>query len=189
MDIRRLVFARVAWMERYKGTNGDKPQNGGSYVDEEQHGHEVYNFMPKTLKGEIVARYYGCFYIGSSNDYARNLDLSNIGAPAGSRVVADVTVVLVATKPDGSGQYIVGFYTKADLYSSIITGEDVEGGEVNYRIVADITNSKLLQSNARKFEIVGLGQSNVWYGGVDKDFKREVLNYVSQWLPKSATKV
>jgi hypothetical protein len=68
MDPKKLVFARVAWMERYQGDDNDTPLGGGAFVEENGTGHEIYNFMPTILNGDTVERYYGCFYLENYKD-------------------------------------------------------------------------------------------------------------------------
>lgn len=41
----RVLFCNVAWMRYYNGvTSKDEPRNGGSWVNENQTGAEIYNF-------------------------------------------------------------------------------------------------------------------------------------------------
>lgn len=41
----RVLFCNIAWMKYYRGiTEDDKPENGGSWVNETQTAHECFNF-------------------------------------------------------------------------------------------------------------------------------------------------
>jgi hypothetical protein len=42
-----MMFCNIGWMERYRGLKGQRDQisGGGSYVDENEHGSEVCNFL------------------------------------------------------------------------------------------------------------------------------------------------
>src|SRR5437773_2410256 len=41
-----ILFCVVTWMEYYDATPGDKASGGGSFIDRQGYGHEVFNFRP-----------------------------------------------------------------------------------------------------------------------------------------------
>ena len=98
-----LLFLRTGWMTKYEGEKGIT--NGGEFPTENGWGHELFNFKS----------YYGYVY-GYSNVVPR-INLKKLGAPSGDGYLDCATVVWFATHPNG-GQYIVGWYENAEVYST-----------------------------------------------------------------------
>jgi hypothetical protein len=108
-----MMFCNIGWMERYRGLKGQRDQisGGGSYVDENEHGSEVCNFLEcrdgftyghvETLKGKID----------------RNIDIKPLGGgkPADDHVDG-VDVIWTATHPRDGGRRVIGFYRNATVW-------------------------------------------------------------------------
>lgn len=166
-------------MERYQGDDDDIPLGGGSFVEENETGHEIYNFQPRCLKGEAQVRYYGCFYLENYKD----LNLKKIGELSKNSVPTDVTVVFYAKDPRVGGKFIVGFYTNATVYSQMQEAEDLDGELINFHFVAELENCRLLPNDRRKFKVPNEGRSNIWYGGENNDTYRQlVLQFLRKCL-------
>jgi hypothetical protein len=157
-------------MKYYKGvTTTDIPTGGGSYVDENQNGDEAYNFL------SIRGYYYGYAHIQGNG----SLWIHKLGANVWDKHVDGITVVLFAKNPQTGGQYIVGWYKKAKLFS---TNQHLVNSIVKdkyYLSKALAQNSYLVKEQDRIFSIVGPGQANVWYAEEYKDkiFFKELENY------------
>ena len=43
----KMIFFRIGWMQNYSGLNQqDQIIGGGGFIDENQFGHEIFNFQP-----------------------------------------------------------------------------------------------------------------------------------------------
>src|ERR1700758_770058 len=99
---RAVLFVRIGWMHFYNGQipGDERPVGGGSYNDDEV-GHEVYNFR------EANGSLFGYFQPPGSS-WAINLGRIDPGA-ADDPDISGVLVVMVAKRTD-VGQVIVGWY-------------------------------------------------------------------------------
>jgi hypothetical protein len=152
-DLRsRLLFARVGWCQFYNETPGDEPQRGGSFNDGDI-GSEFANFA--VIKGRV----YG---------YARTGLLLPPRRIAGNSAdqLDDIAVALFATRENGSGQILVGWYRHATAlprgYKKRPTGADGF-----YRWSCAVQDAVLLPQDLRSVLIPkgkgGTGQSQVTY--------------------------
>jgi len=41
-----ILFCIVTWMQHYDGSRGDEPSGGGSFIEVEGYGHEMFNLRP-----------------------------------------------------------------------------------------------------------------------------------------------
>src|SRR4051812_22337298 len=103
-----VVFFRVAWMKKYEGvTSTDIPRGAGSHIKEYENGGEVTNFK------KIEGYYFSDVWIAGD----RNINLSRLEAKIERPVLKGVTIIFFSTDPFYGGQYIVGCYKNAFLYS------------------------------------------------------------------------
>ena len=105
-----LFFRNIGWMSRYEGLEGkpDKIVGGGKYVDENESGGEVCNFLA-TDDGMI----YGHVETYKKND-DRRIRLEAFG---GKGDQADgIDVVWTATDPQEKGRRVVGWYRNATVF-------------------------------------------------------------------------
>ena len=101
-----IVLFNIGWMKHYCGqTTDDKLINGGAYVQKNEEGGEVWNFLP--TKGMC----YG--YVRSSRGGL--LDIARVGATADAQYADKVTVVFTATRP-GGGRVVAGWYHNARVW-------------------------------------------------------------------------
>lgn len=105
-----MLFCNIGWMSRYEGNKNqpDKIVGGGSYVRENETGHEVCNFVHcpdgfvyghvETTQGERD-RSIRIEAFGGNGDYVDGVD-----------------VVWTATDPEGGGRRVVGWYRNATVF-------------------------------------------------------------------------
>ena len=104
-----MVLFNIGWMKEYRGqTSDDSIHGGGEYVAQHNHGFEVENFLP------IGGWYYG---YGPPPERAGVIRLQRLdpGVEAGAEYLDGVTVVFVATRPEGGG-VVVGWYRNARVW-------------------------------------------------------------------------
>jgi hypothetical protein len=106
----KLFFCNIGWMNRYEGLEGkpDKIVGGGKYVDENETGGEVCNFL-------IADN--GCVYghvETGKKDSDRRIHLESFGGE-GDRV-SGIDVVWTASDPDNGGRRVVGWYRDATVF-------------------------------------------------------------------------
>lgn len=102
----RLIFIRGGYCEHYD-TRRDKsaPKGGGSYNDHAT-GAECDNFRP----------FKGNYYVYTRALANQSLNLTRLGAMPEADEIGGVTVVQVATRPEG-GQAVVGWFRGAIAYA------------------------------------------------------------------------
>lgn len=169
-----LVLFNIGWMQRYRGlTDDDRILNGGKYVEENETGAEVENFLPK---GGFC---YG--YVGVSIDH--RINLHRLGAGGDEKHVDGITVIFTATRPEG-GRVVVGWYKHARVWRNMQENER----SPYFFTRAKAENCTLLEIDERVFSIpkarqgvFGMGQSTVRY--TDKveaqEFVIELQKYIS----------
>ncbi|MBK7403090.1 MAG: DUF3883 domain-containing protein [Phycisphaerales bacterium] len=180
----RMVFLRTAWMKHYNGvTKDDLPVNGGSYVEQNRNGGEVYNF--RSVKG----RHYGYAQVSPSG----RIDLKRIDPSASDGRLDDVLVVWLARDDRQDATVIIGWYRAATLYSGWQERPKgalprVVGGFNSYIVKASVDDSRLLDSMERTFRVhrarrgqSGFGQSLIWYADApgDAPIRRDALEYIA----------
>ncbi|MTK13188.1 MAG: DUF3883 domain-containing protein [Clostridiaceae bacterium] len=175
----KIIFLNIGWMESYQGNieGVDTIVGGGSYVQENKFGHEVYNFLPHD--GFV----YG--FVQPPNSTRINID--KLGAKKDSNSIDDVLVVWVATRPKG-GSVIVGWYKNATLFREYQYSNDLNRNykdeKIGYNVKAKEENVTLLPIDERVIHIKRgkgwMGKSNIWYAAQEsnEDFKKEVFEYV-----------
>jgi hypothetical protein len=106
----KLFFCNIGWMNRYEGLRGkpDKIVGGGKYVDENEDGHEVCNFLVAddgNVYGHVET-------IKKKLD--RKIRIESVGGAGNS--VSGVDVVWTATNPEEGGRRVVGWYRNATIF-------------------------------------------------------------------------
>lgn len=167
----RILYCRVGWMNSYQGNAIEKPKGGGKY-NEENIGHEVYNYLGYNGK------YYGYVEAGVNN----SIHVEKLCGDKKADCADGVLVVWVARKPGGR-QVIVGWYENATIYRNL---QNVPHEAMTTRNLKDynfynIFSDKvfLLEIDQRNFKIDGMGHSNIWYGESETDEK--VLVYIKKY--------
>jgi len=186
----KIIFFNIGWMDKYCGVKiGDSILGGGSYVEKNKIGHEMFNFEP------IHGKMYGFVETKTTSiDSGRNqLHIEKIDSYYKDKDFIDgVLVVWIAKNPDTKGTYIVGWYKNATVFRTERRNIDREynGEKFGYFATANEENCCLLPLDQRTKEIfrakekgIGwIGQSNIWYANhpyVAK-FRREIVNYINK---------
>ena len=178
----KIVFFRVAWMNKYQGLWGDIPQGGGSYDDESKD--EIYNFCERS-DGYMYG--YVQPVTGGRVEYSdATINLKRIDVFCDNEYsISGVTVVFVATNPIERGLFIVGWYKNAIVYRR---EHKIEG--IGYYAKARAEDCFLIEPNQRTYKIPRatkdnkefLGQSNVWYAdsksSLVQKFRQGVIDYI-----------
>ena len=169
-----LVLFNIGWMRRYRGqTRTDRIVNGGRFVQDNETGGEIRNFLP------AGRHLYG--YVQPPGD---GMNLERLGAVDGAVHVDDVTIVFTATRPEG-GRVVVGWYRNARvwrdqqrrgnrIYFARALREDCVLLDVEERILA-------VPSAGRPRGTWGMGESNVRYVAhqdEEQKFIRTLLQYM-----------
>lgn len=171
-------------MDKYQGPEEHKPSGGGSFVDKEGYGHEIFNF--KSHDGKTY---------GYVKPVGETINIDRIAQfPVENDFIDNVTVVWTASKPKVNGIFIVGWYKNARVYRNYKKRPDEPINPSNkedkflYIVEANSEDCFLLPNDERVFPIKrgkgGMGYSLVWYANTDenKDFRTMVLKYINQRL-------
>ena len=132
---------------------------------------EIINIMCYNINGT---------YFGYVQPVSQTIKIERIEEDAKSEeCIQDVLVVWVAKKPNQSGQFIVGWYHNATVYRYFQELTDEQMGKRKsefywYNISAE--RATLLSSSQRDKTVIGMGQSNVWYGS--PEMNTEVISYI-----------
>jgi hypothetical protein len=168
----RVLLFNIGWMRHYHGqTPSDRIINGGKYVAENENGGEVTNFRP--LKGRCYA------YARSPRGGKVNID--RLGAAPDAEHIDDVTVVFVATRPEG-GSVVAGWYDRARVWRSEQTY-----GRRCYLAEAPAKRCVLLPVDQRVLRVPrarpgqwGIGQSNIRFA--DEPSARDFLRRLARFM-------
>lgn len=195
--MRPVIFARVAYMKKYRGVNGqDIPKNGGAYVKEMKDAHEAWNFDPIEIAGQAGRWCLGyCQPVGGCANPQLHLEkITGCEASGKETELNGVTVVFVA-KTD-VGLRIVGFYKNATVYRYMQRMEFDSGYVQDYQFAARKEDCVLLPPNARtgdcgwsvpmstgRNNTFGMGRSNLWFAA-STDADEEEKTYAEQMLKR-----
>lgn len=180
----KVLFARVGHMKFYQGPQkGDeRPIGGGSYNDDEL-GHEAYNFK------EVDGKLYGYFQPHMKEPY--HLNLKRIDPNSETDLVEDVLVVFFAKNPVGKGQVIIGWYNNALVHKEILRPDNQpQRDNFGYNIVTNKGDTVLLPISKRRYlmghGIEGVkagnpGQANAFYA-YDSKYKKKESNELNSWI-------
>ena len=171
----KVLYCRIGWMNSYHGNSNEKPQGGGKY-NENNIGHEVYNYLG------FEGKYYG-FVEASVNNC---IHIERLCGDKSADKVEHVLVVWVSKKPSG-GQYIVGWYDNATVFRFL---QDVPNKAMESRKLIDHNKYNvyservfLIDPNNRNYRVDGMGRSNVWYGNSEKnpETNDKVIEYINNF--------
>ncbi len=154
----RVLFARIGWMEYYAGPQeGDQAPIGGGAYNEDNLGHEAFNFDHK----HATMRAY--FEPPSS----LNLRKIDPNAQPNDAYIDNSIIFFFAKRPEG-GQVVVGWYNQARLFKD--EQENDYAGRQNYGFYceAEKHNVFLLPASKRNLLVPGgtkgaPGRSNIFY--------------------------
>ena len=186
----RVLFANIGWMEHYKGNcDADMIVGGGSYENEDKH--EAFNFQDFNgiCYGHVqTVRYSKINLTRIDNAISRHATKLN-----------DVLVVWVASRPDGSGTYIIGWYSNATIYANYVPSKLSERNNYPYNITAKKEDCVLLPIDSRTMNVPRaattekgfLGQSNVWYADYKssavQEFREATIDFIKNYDTKQNT--
>lgn len=190
----RFLFCNIAWMDYYKGNiNGeDKPQGGGSFVEETGTATEEHNFDPVQIVSEdgLTVEEYCYGFVETKRTKGNTVNQMKIENIVGCELCKNedsldgVTVVYCARYPssDVKETFVVGWYLNATVFRHYKTLEyTILEDEMEYQYTqyfnafTNKENVVLLPKGARRKRIwqvprktakglpYGFGQSNVWY--------------------------
>jgi hypothetical protein len=161
-------------MQWYEGVRGDQPEGGGSFIDEQGYGHEIFNFRPE---GRHV---YGYVAVREG----ASIRIERLGASPMDDYVDGITVVFVSRKPATGVPVIVGWYVDARVYREEqirLRGlkRRFKGNAITYNIIAPQAKSVRLEPDQRVVPVPmrkhgGFGQSRLWYADRPEHSKRPV---------------
>ena len=193
-----VIFARIGWMDKYRGSNnGEKPLGAGSY-NLRGIGSEADNFLP-----DSSGRLRGYFAVKGGPD---DINLFRVdGQPRSKKVekLDNVLVIFISKRPDsptGAGPVIVGWYKNAVLYKK---EQRSKIDNSLYRAEASDRDAVLLLPSERTFQVPratptvrGVGQSNVCYLRDAKDGSKlnlpwmlGAIEYVNEYVNSHKTKI
>ncbi|MGN1328804.1 MAG: hypothetical protein ACI4V4_03795 [Eubacterium sp.] len=199
-----IIFCNIAYMKFYKGViaNIDEPENGGSYVDENNYGHESYNFET-VLLDDNSEKCFGFVQIPHTNKSAiSELHIEKINGcklSENEESIDGVTVVWCAKSNRYGETRVVGWYNNATAFRYPQYLEFENGYVQEFNFIADKDDCVLLPESERgyvKWDVprsrhngysYGFGQSNVWYAqGVEeksnlKGFLEKLLNEINSY--------
>lgn len=164
-----MVLLRVGWMDHYRGlTPGDRIIGGGSFVAENEYGHEMFNFLP------FSGRVYGYVQpvVTEERWSEATINLSKIERSAIGDALSGVLAVWVATVPYRGG-FVVGWYTNATVHRRMQpapphSNRSHSGEQFGYFVSARSQNAVLLPTDERVYRVPqstagGFGKSNVFF--------------------------
>lgn len=183
----RVLFCNIAWMKYYNGiTDDDKPENGGSWVKENNNATECLNFAPCN-----DGTYCGYVSTKSNRGKSNQLHIEKLqGINKDQDFAEDVLVIWVAKKNVTAKSTIIGWYkhaTVARYYEWI-------DGDCPFNVIAKVDDCVLLPLDKRN-KIVpragkdgysyGMGQSNVWFAQNDdekaKKYVQNMIEYINSY--------
>ncbi|MGH9439017.1 MAG: DUF3883 domain-containing protein [Terriglobia bacterium] len=179
-----ILFTRIGWMKWYQGPQPDdkKPIGGGKY-NVRNVGIEAFNFSP--LDGEMSG------YFQPPQAGNESIALERIKAGFNGEELKGVLVVFVATRPNGGGQRLIGWYQNATIWRKQQNSNDVRRNRFSYYLRTSAKNAVLIPEKKREFQILkgkgGFGQANVCYILDGKGARKQapwmdqVLSYIESY--------
>ena len=137
-DTKKLLFAKIAWMNEYKGNHDkDEPRGGGKYIEDTGRGGEEKNFK------RHKEQYYG--YVPPNNRKYMTLNIQeHFDARKEEHKISGITVIWIAPHLDGEGAVVVGWYRNATVFSQL---KGKSGGY--YQTQASVKDCHLLKPEER----------------------------------------
>lgn len=164
MPKKKIIFCNIGWMARYEGLQrkSDKIVGGGTYVDENERGHEVCNFV-NCDDGYV----YG--HVENSKDgVEENINIEKqLGAQPKEDSIGGIVVVWTATAPNIGGRHIIGWYKNARVFRQRQTFKKLPSHQhrldkiKTYIIRAKAKDAVLIPEELRD---VPLGSGKGWMG-------------------------
>ena len=171
-----ILFARIADMKYYHGTDGDTPYNGGSYVQETGQAHECCNFWP--VLGEDGTAYCLGFaeIANSAGGTIKPEKIIGCEGMKGQPFVDGVLVIFVSRSRQAQNMRVVGFYRNATVFSEYQAVTLGSGETQTYSFLAKAEDCVLLPYSERhsnnawyvpaagsRYSTFGFGRSHIWY--------------------------
>jgi len=189
--MRKIIFFNIAWMKYYQGvTREDAPKNGGDFIEQNEYGYEIFNFLT------FNDRMYG--YVqpsGTGNYLERKINIDRLDAPKQDSV-DDVLSVWVAKNPGKGGTWVIGWYENSTVYRNYQeappnSNRIFKDANFGYRVTAKSEGCVCLPIEKRTLQVPrakqvegGVGQSNIWYADSQEnkilEFRQEVENLIQQ---------
>jgi len=180
-----ILFCVITWMENYDGVIGDQPSGGGSFIDTEGYGHEIFNFR------SFRNHFYGFVEPGG------RIAIERLGGDSQTESFPGVTVVFVAPFHGESPYVIVGWYKNATVYRSPQdppngSARVFHGDPIGFNLrAAQKDGFLILPVDNRVFPVPrgksGIGQKRIWYADKpeQQEFLRRVRRYVEAQKPEA----
>ena len=183
-----LLICRVAYMKRYDGiADDDIPENGGSFVVENNDAAEKYNFH-RYDDGNCyiyVETKYKAGHTGE-DEFAKSTAIEQLNPSFKNKDSIDgVKVVLMAFSPNLNKNVVVGWYDNATVYRNRI----IEPDKI-YMIKCAYEDAHLIPDSERRFEVpgargnaYGIGQCNFWYiqkNEAAKEYEQSLIDYLAE---------
>jgi hypothetical protein len=185
------LFCHIGWMNNYQGeTEDDRLRGGGSYVQEQQTGHEICNFVITD------DRLYGYVQVGKERNgryQEGEINFSRLGVSNAQDEIEDAIIVWTATDRDERRRKIVGWYRNATVHrryqsfsspSLVHANNNISG----YWFSAPADSCVLLPTNKRSYAVPRMtpgfpGISPIWYADSPEGshFVRETLAYITSY--------
>ena len=153
----KIVVFRVAWMKKYDGATAfDAPIGGGSFVNLNQTGSEIYNFR------SCERKMYG-FVEPGFKPKPRRIGIHKLGASKKANQISGVLVIWVARNPDTRKTVVIGWYKNATIHrerqipSNSSDRLQIGGTQAPYFAEADEQDCELLEI---ELQVVQEGRSN-----------------------------
>lgn len=171
----RVLFCNITWMKYYKGnTENDRPELGGSYVDETGEAHEDMNFYTRDIEDSVNDYCLGFYETKTSKGGKRNQTrLENIDGCGAYNKEASIDHILVVWCVKSR---VVGWYKNATVNRRYLELDlELPDGDIDriYNISAIAEDCTLLPVETRfdstwdvpraRRDGFGFGQANVWY--------------------------
>jgi 5-methylcytosine-specific restriction protein A len=184
-----ILFSRVAWMENYQGSVNDKPQRGGTYVEENETGSEIHNYSTLNIPVEnscleLTHEEYLKDIINVCQGFVMTqgtINIERLGASKVDDYIEGVLVVWVATHPYYGGMRIVGWYKNATVFREFQDPSEQKNSPWDndfcyYNVRSRSSDAVLINSSKRNYVIPqgkgtrgGFGRNNTWFADKEKD--------------------
>lgn len=187
----KIIVFRVGWMKNYQGLEGDGIHSTAQFIQDNEFGHELFNFLP--FNGEM----FGYVQPTGSGDYhERTINIDRLGAAPTDDFIDDILVAWAAPQK-GGGVFLVGWYMHAVVYRKYqppvnLSQRSYNGNEIGYYTKASEENCVLLPIGKRTLRIPkakgnsgGIGQSQVWFADSgrenDNKFGEKLKNFMANY--------
>lgn len=172
----RVLFARVGWMNFYRGiVPGDPELIGGGAYNETEIGSEVLNFAAHE------GRMYG--FVQGIRSHPLTIERIHEAADGKDRI-ARTLVIFVSRRPHQRGQVVIGWYQNASVYREAHSDPRRQfRSQRVFNITARRKDALLLPTKERWEAVPGgagaFGQSNVCYP-LDRDGRPKKAAWMSK---------